>query len=110
MALVSPPVDCDSCGGVCCYFRSGTALLVEADFRRWQDAGRDDLMSSRVPGHFGQEGLAVDARGACTHLDDNGRCSIHEIRPNTCRDFPIGCAQCLCARRLAGLPNSSTPR
>ncbi len=29
-------------------------------------------------------------REACVYLDDNGRCSIHAIRPGICRLFPLG--------------------
>jgi Fe-S-cluster containining protein len=76
-------------------------LVLDADFRRWADAGREDLMDSRVEGHFGEYGLAVDHLGMCVHLEDR-RCSIYELRPDTCRDFKIGCAQCLLAQRLAG--------
>lgn len=61
------------------------------------------MVKSRVPGHFGQYGLAVDGVGDCVHLDGNRRCGIYEIRPDTCRDFEIGCAQCLEARALMGI-------
>jgi hypothetical protein len=90
---------CDGCGA-CCRGSSGTVLLLDADYRRWRAAGRGDLMSSCVPGHFGQEGLAVDDEGDCVHLGPDRSCTIYAIRPDTCRDFEIGSAQCLCARRL----------
>jgi len=95
-----PPSDCSNCG-VCCRGRSGTVLLLETDLRRWADAGRPDLLESRVEGHFGQDGLAVDELGDCVHLEDR-RCSIYELRPEICREVEVGSSQCMTAIRLGG--------
>ena len=81
-------------------------LVSEADLLRWAAAGREDLVNICVEGHFGQQGLAVDELGDCVHLV-NRRCGIYELRPDTCRDFERGCAQCMVARRLAGLDRES---
>ena len=34
--------------------------------------------------------LLMDESGACTFLDENGRCSIHVLRPGICRLYPLG--------------------
>ncbi|MBW2529154.1 MAG: YkgJ family cysteine cluster protein [Deltaproteobacteria bacterium] len=98
MACSAHLVACRVCGA-CCHGRPGTVLLSRADFRRWELAGRADLITSCVPGHFGQEGLAVNRSGACMHLDAGCRCGIYELRPDTCRQFRAGCRQCVLARR-----------
>jgi Fe-S-cluster containining protein len=74
--------------------------ILAADVRRWVVAGRAELVDSRVVGHFGVAGLAVDSLGDCVHLEER-RCSIYRLRPDCCRSFEPGCAQCLVARRAA---------
>jgi Fe-S-cluster containining protein len=34
----------------------------------------------------------------CRHLDAGNACGIYELRPNACRDFPVGSECCLYAR------------
>jgi hypothetical protein len=105
MIVRMPHSICYDCGA-CCRGRSGTVLILEADFRRWTNAGRSDLLDSCVEGHFGAQGLAVDVLGDCVHLKDR-RCMIYELRPDTCRNFERGCAQCVVARRNAGYDRTS---
>ena len=31
-----------------------------------------------------------NGKNACTFLDENGRCSVHQFRPGICRLFPLG--------------------
>jgi Fe-S-cluster containining protein len=72
---------------------------------RWRRAGRDELERSLVPGHFSLQGLDVRADGRCIHQGTSESpldCSIHAIRPNTCRDFAAGSNECLAVRRRGG--------
>jgi Fe-S-cluster containining protein len=42
--------------------------------------------------------LAQQANASCFYLDKNGRCSIYEVRPETCRNHPkIGPKPRFCA-------------
>lgn len=40
----------------------------------------------------------------CKHLDiATGKCDIYENRPESCKDFKVGCSDCLTARKWKGL-------
>ncbi len=78
---------CEECGK-CCYQELITLLPEEID--RVSSASGiplGDFMSSYV-------GIAEDGRmmllktNPCTFLDDEGKCSIWESRPQVCKDFP----------------------
>ena len=55
----------------------------------------DELMAGPIELHM-EEGLILpnlkmsDTTEACTFLNEEGRCSIHEYRPGICRLFPLG--------------------
>ena len=61
--------DCLSCGA-CCFFGKYNAG------KKW-------------------EGLEVGENGWCIHHDKEKKCTIHEERPQVCRDFDIGCEECV---------------
>ena len=43
-----------------------------------------------------QEPDAGELDGPCFWYDqETGRCKNHEFRPNVCRDFEVGCTDCL---------------
>jgi uncharacterized protein (TIGR03083 family) len=42
-------------------------------------------------------------RSGCAYLDEHHRCTIYERRPQVCRNFEVGSAQCLNLRLRAGL-------
>ncbi|MCR4901807.1 MAG: YkgJ family cysteine cluster protein [Butyrivibrio sp.] len=50
------------------------------------------LMNSEITiTHNSNKALgSVTEKEACTFLDENGRCSIHQYRPQICRLFPLG--------------------
>ena len=60
---------------------------LELDFTR--------LMQGRIALHV-EEGLILphlamsEENGACSFLNEEGRCSIHAHRPGICRLFPLG--------------------
>jgi Fe-S-cluster containining protein len=100
----APPLsdfDCRSCGA-CCRGRSGTVLVAQVDLVRFRRAERRDLIETLVEGHFGLDGLATREDGTCIHRgtpENEFDCSIYELRPDVCRVFPVGGAECLAARR-----------
>lgn len=99
--------DCEHCGA-CCHQRPGTILVETEDLLRWRRAGRQDLVSSVEPGHFGMQAFEMKD-GACVHLgsaDNPAHCRIYPDRATVCRTFRAGSQQCLEFRRDRGLPES----
>lgn len=60
--------------------------VTDEDYSRLIGAGREDLAVRLADG---QMYLKLRPDGACTALEDSGRCSIHQIRPSSCRCFPF---------------------
>jgi Fe-S-cluster containining protein len=99
-------LDCLTCGACCRQASDGRILVPEQDILRWKRAGRTDLVTALVPGHFSEMAFAFTERGACVHLgtaQNPNACQIYEDRGTTCRDFEKGSRQCLEFRREAGL-------
>lgn len=93
-------VDCHDCAGCsdCCRGMGDTIILDPLDAVRLKKGlgkNMQELLAKEVELHV-QEGiilpnLAMDKeREACCFLDENGRCTIHAIRPGLCRAFPLG--------------------
>lgn len=98
----SPTLDCRTCG-VCCRGRPGTVLVEPGDLARWKLHGRDDLSHTLAPGHFSLPALPTNSDGTCCHQGTEANrhdCSIYLVRPQACRDFERGSAECLAARAL----------
>lgn len=61
-------------------------LLTESDIARLRDAGHDGFFEVR-------EGWLVlqndPDTGACVFLGQDGRCTVHAIRPDGCRLYPL---------------------
>jgi Fe-S-cluster containining protein len=84
---------CLRCGR-CCESFGGHLHVSKADLERWTRLGRDDLLR-RVGPVSGwiwldpQTGLLEES---CPFLErtgpDTAICSIHEVKPDICRDFP----------------------
>ena len=100
--------DCANCRDTCCRGPQNTISLRLEDIARLLDAGLESAISTGKP-VYSEELLAeypslrtienLDSYrffpvlrrkpdGTCVFLDDNGRCSIYEIRPLRCRRFP----------------------
>lgn len=93
----SVALDCLACAA-CCH--EANVLLDEADFERWTDAGRGDLVSRAYirRARDGKVTLRFAASGRCQHLGLDKKCGIYEIRPDNCRAFVVGSEACLAAR------------
>ena len=98
------PFNCTECGK-CCTKASymGSMSADEEDIRRWEDAGRQDILDTAYIFELGSERIAdlwmdpetgdENLSGICPWVrkvgEDKWHCTIHKIRPNTCRNYPI---------------------
>lgn len=92
--------DCHGCSGCseCCRGMGSSIILDPYDVYRLT-IGLGKSLSELLEGYI--ELNVVDGvilpnllmageREQCSFLDENGRCSIHSIRPGICRLFPLG--------------------
>lgn len=94
--------DCMKCGA-CCF--DNRVELEAPDLARFKAAGRDDLLRrvSRQKGKLLLP-LAPTKDKPCVHLKQL-KCTIYDVRPHLCRDFPVGTENCLSSREeLYGTP------
>lgn len=89
--------DCKGCHS-CCAGMEDTIVLDPYDiYRLTRNLEMDftQLMQGRIALHV-EEGLILphlamsEETGACSFLNEEGRCSIHAHRPGICRLFPLG--------------------
>lgn len=91
---------CNDCRGChsCCEGMEDTIVLDPYDIYRLTrnlDLDFQILMQERIALHV-EEGLILphlamsELTGACSFLNEEGRCSIHAHRPGICRLFPLG--------------------
>ena len=89
-------LDCLECGA-CCH--RANVVLDEADFERWREAGRKDLMGrAYLKRKDGTVTLRFADSGRCQNLARDNKCGIYLIRPDNCRAFVVGSEACLAAR------------
>ena len=95
-----PALDCQECGACC-----------RAAYHSVEVARRDPAVRAQ-PGYIVDRGAYLEIRRAgdrCAALaggtaeEPRYRCVIYDDRPRTCRDFTLGSAHCLTARRRVGL-------
>jgi uncharacterized protein len=94
--------DCMKCGA-CCY--DNKVVIDDEDHKRFLDGGRSDLLR-RLSRRAGLRLLPLvrDDEKPCVHLKKK-MCTIYDVRPNMCRDFPVGTEQCMTSREdLYGTP------
>ena len=92
--------DCGDCKGcsACCRGMGDSIVLDPMDiFRLCGGLHRtfeellQDCLELRVADGIILPNLKMErASGSCLFLDDDGRCSIHPVRPGICRIFPLG--------------------
>ena len=70
--------ECSLCGN-CCRFKFIDA--TEEDIGRLREAGYEDFVDDS--GKFMKR-----VNGRCVFLEDD-KCSVHEVRPKVCREFPF---------------------
>ena len=111
----------------CCHQKEGTILVTDEDVAHWAAIGRQDLIDSLGPGHFGERAFLMrEEDGACVHLGldlpvfpierpESSRCRLlpehhdrdrscegasHTASHTTCR--PLGSFEVRQARTLVG--------
>lgn len=101
-ATAETTFDCTACGA-CCY--DNKVVLDEEDVARFRAGGRADLLKRTTKkGVLRLLPLVRSKEKPCVHLQRN-MCTVYEVRPNMCRDFPAGTEQCLTSREdLYGTP------
>ena len=72
---------CAQCGN-CCRLRF--IELNKEDIERIKSAGHKDFYD-KIKNEF----MLKRNKGRCVFLNNNDSCSIYEIRPQVCRDFPF---------------------
>lgn len=91
-SLASNKVFCDFCPSYCCYRLKGSQLLITAtDINRI--ARKFGITDGEVRNRYldGKNTFKVREDGACVFLIDGKackRCSIHDVSPQQCQDFP----------------------
>jgi hypothetical protein len=90
-------LDCLECAA-CCH--EANVVLDEADFERWREADRRDLLGRAYikRARDGKVTLRFSAAGPCQHLGRDKKCRIYAIRPDNCGAFVVGSEACLAAR------------
>ncbi len=91
---------CQDCAGcsACCKGMGNSIILDPMDVYRlekglqksFEELLQDHLELNVVDGVILPNLKLVGEQEACTFLNEEGRCSIHENRPGICRLFPLG--------------------
>ena len=74
---------CELCRGACC-----RGLLIDADVPTFVR----DLDWWKY--HGTQTALGTMLHCQCSKLGTDGKCTVYETRPDTCRTFTVGCREC----------------
>lgn len=92
--------DCGGCEGcsACCHGMGQSVVLDPLDVHRLvnglgislEQLLQDKLELNVVDGIILPNLRMKEADEACGFLDENGRCSVHSLRPGICRLFPLG--------------------
>ena len=92
-------ISCDGCRGCsdCCKSVGDSIILDPYDmFNLSKATGRDfadlmeDVIEIRLIDNLILPNMMIDEEKGCKMLDENGRCSVHALRPGFCRLFPLG--------------------
>lgn len=98
-----PVYECDGCGACC---RTRPVLVSEADARREPRIGVEGL---RLAEHLATPEWVfrlhpLPFHRGCPFLCDDDRCAIYATRPDACRAFEAGSADCQEVRARLRLP------
>jgi Fe-S-cluster containining protein len=88
--------DCLACAACC---RDNEVILEKKDITRFAEGGRPELAKPPLAVRRGGKVVLTLLRNKdCRHLAADRTCAIYTLRPNACRDFPVGSECCLFAR------------
>jgi hypothetical protein len=89
-------LDCEECAACC---RDNKVVLEPEDFERFAAAGRQELGKAPYTRKDGDKVVLRLLRSRdCRHLQSDRRCGIYDVRPDSCRVFPMGSESCLYSR------------
>lgn len=84
------PFECTMCGDCCRW--EGEVNLLESDLKRLSDFHGISISSYLEKYTKMKNGLIVlinkDDGRSCIYLNDNNKCSLHNIKPKQCVDYP----------------------
>lgn len=104
--ITLPVVSCDGCGECCRHQVMPPFVRFDGD-PEWErlKASRPDLaagIEAEIARKTREDDWPDDA--PCFWFDiDTGRCRHYEDRPQICRDFEVGCEDCIRYRDDAGI-------
>ncbi|MDW8035330.1 MAG: YkgJ family cysteine cluster protein [Candidatus Korarchaeum sp.] len=85
-----PSFSCKLCGSCC---RDRAVMLYEEDLRRIEEVGFSDFHERTSELEYYLTGASYRMKlkedGSCVFLSGDGKCSIYELRPDTCRRYPF---------------------
>lgn len=89
--------DCEGCSA-CCKGMGNSIVLDPLDVYRlmtglsktFEELLANEIELNVVDGVILPNIKMASEQEQCNYLDENGRCSIHSIRPGICRIFPLG--------------------
>ena len=89
------PARCSTCQGFCCRGASGRIWVTPAEIEvicRFLNIHVLDAMRThfyKVQGRCSIKEIAKQDEWWCIFLDESGRCTIYDVRPDQCRRFPF---------------------
>lgn len=92
-------ISCDGCKGCsdCCKSVGDSIILDPFDMYNLSkatcksfEALMEDVIEIRLIDNIILPNMMISDETGCKMLDENGRCSIHALRPGFCRLFPLG--------------------
>jgi len=88
--------DCLECGACC---RDNEVILTGTDLERFAEGGRPELGKAPLAKRKnGKLVLTLLKSKDCPNLGKDNKCGIYTVRPDACREFPVGSECCLFAR------------
>ena len=98
--------NCTGCGRCCTYGPyTGSMSADQEDIQRWEDAERYDILetafflypNARTADLWRDPVTGDEVQGSCPWVrqvsKDMWHCTIHALRPNVCRNYPVSTEQ-----------------
>ena len=82
--------ECTACGQCC--RRTGVVIFTEEDIRRvsaWMGMPVEVFKGRHLTWEQGQWMVEVEEGKPCSFLSAEGRCTIHEVKPQQCLTYPF---------------------
>lgn len=92
-------IQCDNCGWCC---RTFPISVTYSDLIKWLGRGRKDILREisfinnypkKRQGVFFIAKTTFNPKQPCPFLNKQNLCDIHDVKPTTCKNFPLGRAK-----------------